>query len=380
MDSCPQVISIIENYLGHRTYGHLMREYFSRTDSCNVDFYWLDEDQELTTRILNKLLNFYFPNKWVQQQNLDLHWFRFQIAIGYAAKRLVSRKLALNNFTALHLHTHPLAFFLIDLMNKLPTVVTVDLTSQQRYRERTTPSFKWTYAPNFFLERKVFEAAAQVVTLSEWARQSVIEEYNIDEKKVKVIHSGININAIRPLDSSKKGIQKRYKILFVGGDFERKGGQDILEVFSNVFSNEAELHLVTHASIKCSNPNVYIYNDVKAYTTKWLELYQQANVFVLPTYADPFPTVFMEAMAAGLPVIASRLSQIIEIVRHEETGFLVQPGDRRELACRIRQLMENPILAREMGAKGRKVVERQFNAEKNFQSLEFIFREVSGCK
>jgi glycosyltransferase involved in cell wall biosynthesis len=100
----------------------------------------------------------------------------------------------------------------------------------------------------------------------------------------------------------------------------------------------------------------------------------------MPTYADAFPTVFLEAMTAGLPVIATRLPQFIEVVSHGETGFLIEPGDRHELACRIRDLIENPSLGHDMGAKGRLVAERKFNAQTNFQTLESIFQEISLSK
>ena len=371
----PQVLSLIEGYLGHRTYGQLMRDYFS-SSACNVDFYWCNEERELTTRVLNRLLSFYFPNDWIQKQNLDFHWLRIQIGFGYMAKRLAARKLALANYSVLHFHSQPLAFFSVDLM-QLPTVVSLDATSAQMSKG-TDLDWRWTYNPNLLLEKRVFNAAARVVTFSESARRSVVEDYQIAEEKVKVIYPGVNVNTITPAGESKELSPRRFKILFVGGDFERKGGRDVLAVFLETFSAQAaELHLVTQALVKCQHPHVYIYNNVKAYTSKWLELYQQADVFVMPTYAEPFGWVFIEAMAAGLPVIATCINAISEIVTHGETGFLIQPGDRDDLAGRMRQLKDKPILSREMGRKGRQVVERKFNAQTNFQALESIFREIS---
>jgi glycosyltransferase involved in cell wall biosynthesis len=85
-------------------------------------------------------------------------------------------------------------------------------------------------------------------------------------------------------------------------------------------------------------------------------------------------------MAAGLPVIATQINAIPEMVTHKETGFLIQPGDRGELARRIQYLMENPTLSREMGAKGRKVVEQKFNTQTHCQKIESIFREISTFK
>ncbi len=377
MDSHTYVLSLIENNMGHATYGNLMREYFSKTLSSKVDFYWTNEEQELTTRILVKLLSLSFPNQWIVKQNLDFNRSRLEMGYAYVARRLTVRKLEQAQYSALHIHTQLHALLSVDLLKKLPTVISIDMTIAQAAEERSLPNFRWTYTPIISLEKRVFEAAARVATTTEWARKSVIEDYKIDENKVKVVYPGINIAMFAPPDRSKRDPKARYNILFMGGDFKRKGGEDVLEVFLTKFSEVANLHLVTYAPIECKHPNVYIYKNIKAYTPEFLELYYQADAFVMPTYADAYGTVFLEAMAAGLPIIATRIGPIREIVSHGETGFLIEPGDRHELACRIRDLIENLNLSREMGAKGRLVAERKFNAKTNFQTLESIFKEIS---
>ncbi|HEY9852746.1 MAG TPA: glycosyltransferase family 4 protein [Leptolyngbyaceae cyanobacterium] len=380
MNAYPQVLSIIESYLGHRTYGDLMRDYFDQTPDCKVDLYWYNEEKELTTRIINKLLGYYSQNRWIQRQNIDFFRLRVQTAFAYMSRRLVDRKINQADYSVLHLHTQPLGFLALDLMRKLPTVISIDFTAVQASQEKTDPNFRWTFAPNCWLEKKVYDAAAGIVTFSDATRKSVVEDFQIDEEKVKVVYPGIPIQKIPAQDWSKKDREKPFQILFIGGDFERKGGQDLLEVFLEHFGEQAELHLVTQAPVKCNHPRVHIHDDVKAYTPKWLALYHQADMFVMPTYAEPFGWVFIEAMAAGLPVIATRVNAIPEIVSHQETGFLVNPGDRAELACRISQLIDNPNLAREMGEKGRKVVEQKFNAQKHFQTLESMFHQLSIAK
>ena len=377
MTKNPQILSIIERHMGHGTYGNLMREYFDQTSSCKVDFNWYNDERELPTRILNRLLSFKFPNEWIQKQNLDFNRFRISAGFAYMARRLIARKLSQADYSALHLHTQVMALLSVDFMKNLPTVVSIDLTAVQVSQEKTDPSFRWTYTPNMLLEKRVYEAAARIITTSEFVRKSVIEDYNIDSEKVKVIPFSVKLEAFSSIDSSKKAPKTRYNILFVGGDFKRKGGEDVLEVFLTTFSELAELHLVTYTPIECQHPHVYIYNNTKAYSPEVLNLYYQADVFVMPTYADAFATVFLEAMAAGLPVIASQLPQIYEVVSDGETGFLVPSGDRHALASKIRYLIENPTLGREMGAKGRKVAEQKFNAQTNFQTLESIFREIS---
>ncbi|MBD2017734.1 glycosyltransferase family 4 protein [Microcoleus sp. FACHB-53] len=380
MDSPTRVLSLIENNMGHRTYGNLIRGYFSKSSSCKVDFYWCSDELELPTRVLIKLLSLPFPNQWVRKHNLDFSRSRLELGYAYAARRLADRKLHQAQYSALHIHTQLHALLSVDWLKKLPTVVSIDMTILQAAKERSHPDFRWTYTPILRLEKRVFETAAQVITVSEWARQSVIKDYKINENKVKVIPFSVNVDAITPPSHQEKSLNKPYKILFVGADFKRKGGEDVLDVFLKSFSEDAELHLVTPTAIDCQHPNVHIHSNIKAYTPEWLELYHQADVFVMPTYADALGIAYMEAMAAGLPVIATNLVQITEVVSHKKTGFLIQPGDRQELACRIRDLMENPDLGREMGEKGRLIAERKFSSRSNFQTLESIFKEISSLK
>ena len=377
MDKPAKILSLMEDYIGHRTYGNLLREYFNESSVCNIDFYWYNEEREIDTKILRRLLSFSFPNQWIRKQNLDFRCFRVQIANANIAKRLAVKKLSQFEYSALHFHSYVPAFLEVDMIKKLPTVVSIDMTCSQAAQEKTDPSFRWTYYPNLFLEKRVYEAAARVVTWSHWAKKSVIEDYNIDAEKVTVVYPGVNLTKLTLSDHSIRDIKKLFNILFVGGDFERKGGHDLLEVFLQTFSEEAELNLVTKASIECQHPHVHIHDNVEAYSPKWLELYRQADVFVMPTHFEAFGLVFIEAMAANLPVIGTCINAIPEIVTHGETGFLIPSGDRRTLAGKIRTLMQNPTLSRQMGAKGRQIVEQTFNAQKNCQTLEGIFREVS---
>jgi glycosyltransferase involved in cell wall biosynthesis len=377
MTKNPQILSIIESHMGHGTYGNLMREYFNKISSCNVDFYWYNDEREMQTRILNRLLSFKFPNEWIEKQNLDFNRFRIRTGFAYMARRLVARKLSQGDYSALHLHTQVMALLSVDFMKNLPTVVSIDLTAVQASQEKTDPSFRWTHTPNVLQEKRVYEAAARIITISDFARKSVIEDYNIDGEKVKTIYSSVKLDSFSSIDRSNTAPKTRYNILFMGGDFKRKGGEDVLDVFLTTFSEVAELHLVTYTPIECEHPHVYIHKNIQGYSPEFLNLYSQADVFVMPTYADAFATVFLEAMAASLPVIASQLPQIYEVVSEGETGFLVPSGDRHALANKIRCLIENPTLGREMGAKGRKVAEQKFNAQTNFQTLESIFREIS---
>jgi glycosyltransferase involved in cell wall biosynthesis len=378
MSNSPQILSIMEDYMGHRPYGLNMRKYFNEISSYkNIDFHWFKEERDLLTKVLTRPLHTVFPNRWIQRQNLDFHRFRCQMALAYTARCLIARKLNQKRYSVLHLHTQVMGLWATDLMKKLPSVVGIDITAVQASKEFCEPRFQWTYKPNIFLDKKVFDAATRIVAWSDHARASVIQDFCIDAEKVITIPSGVDITKIPCFNRREIKTDALYKILFIGGDFRRKGGEELLEVFLTSFYDRAELHIVTQSNVNCDHPNVYIHNNVNAYTSKWLDLYRQADVYVMPTYADAFATVFLEAMAAGLPVITTTLPQIREAVIDGETGFLVNPGDRNELAHKIRYLMENQSLGLDMGAKGRTIAEQKFDSNKNFQLLESVFREVA---
>lgn len=373
----PKVLSLMEKHMGHGTYGELLRKGFQEVTTTAVDFYWYHEQRQLDTKIIRRLLTPYFPNEWIRKQNLDLRRFRAQISFAYMARKLALKLLTKKHYSALHLHTYILGFLSLDLMQKIPTVVSLDMTSYQAAQEKTDAQFMWTYAPNFWMGKKVFKAAKKIVTRSQWGRQSVINDYNIEPDKVKVVYPGVDVNKLTPPDLATKERSKPFKILFIGNDFERKGGYDVLEVFLASFAETAELHLMTNTEIESPHQNVVIHKGISPYSREWLELYRQAHVFVMPTIFEGFGWVFIEAMSAGLPVIATNINAIPEMVKEGETGFLIQPGDRADLAAKLRILQENPALCRQMGEKGRKIVEQTFNVQTHCQTLENIFQEIT---
>lgn len=374
-DRQTQVLSLMEQHMGHGTYGNLLREGFTNGNLTPVDFYWYPAERKFDTKFLRWLLSLSFPNTWIQKQNLDFRRLRAQLSYAYMARKLAIKKLKQYPYAALHFHTYILAFLSLDLMAKYPSVVSLDMTTTQAAWEQTDPSFMWTYRPNIWLGKKVFQAAKGIITRSEWGRQSVINDYNIEPEKVKVIYPGVDINKLTP-GEKKPDSKKPFNILFIGTDFERKGGEDVVAVFLDRFADKAELHLVTKAPIKYQHPHIHIHKNVQAYSPDWLKLYHQADVFIMPTHFEGFGWVFLEAMAAGLPVIATDINAIPEMVTHGETGFLIQPGDRTNLAHHLEYLIDNPSLAQSMGAKGRLKVEKSFNAPLHCQTLANMFEKI----
>jgi len=107
---------------------------------------------------------------------------------------------------------------------------------------------------------------------------------------------------------------------------------------------------------------------------------QQADVLVLPSIQtskgvrEGIPVVLMEAMASELPVIASRLSGIPELIETDKTGILVEPGDSMAIADSLQKLKHDPENGFRMGREGRLKVKAEFNIHRNTEELARLFR------
>ncbi len=375
----PRVLSVQASILGHRTYAHCLRRYFEGTSGSRVDSIWQDQDREWSARLLVRLLTRNLPGGWAQAHNLDLRRLRTELGDAYLARRLAVRHLHKTSYQCLHFHTQVHAFLSPDLMARIPTVLTGDMTAVQASQEKDNKVWPWTCLPNIALDRKVLRVAAAIAPWSEWAARSVVSDYGINPDKVHPINPGVDLAAFE-WARERQEVPRRegpVRLLFVGGDFERKGGCELRDVFLERLAAHAELHLVTGGEVGVTHPRVHVHRHVTSYSPEWRALYEDADVFVLPTHREAFGLVFMEAMAAGLPVVGSRLNAIPEMVTHGETGLLVTPGDREGLAQVLQALIDDPALRRRMGSAGRRFAERRFDAQTNFQQLDALFQKVA---
>ncbi|MCT8330106.1 glycosyltransferase family 4 protein [Albidovulum sediminis] len=100
---------------------------------------------------------------------------------------------------------------------------------------------------------------------------------------------------------------------------------------------------------------------------------EEADVLVLPSFAEGVPVVLMEAMASRIPVIASRVAGVAELVEDGVSGFVLPPGDDEALAAALRTLFDLPERGREMGRAGRRKVEADFDIRTEAAGLARLF-------
>jgi starch synthase len=186
----------------------------------------------------------------------------------------------------------------------------------------------------------------------------MIMDYGAAPEKVHVVAPGVDLDQWFP--GSRKQSDKP-QLLFVGADFDRKGGRLLLDVYRRHLRDECDLHVVTRYAI-AQEPGVHVHTNMKVGDRRLRELYQECDALVLPTLADCFSMAALEAMACGLPVVISAVGGIPEIVIDGQTGMLIDPGSGDSLLQAIRAIIASPALRRQLGRAGRRRAEQLFNA------------------
>jgi len=272
----------------------------------------------------------------------------------------------------LFVHTTTIALLAADHFGRKPTVLSSDGTPFSKRRMRADyglrPQTGLAEQAKRALHRAVFRRARGFVGWSNWTKQSFVEDYGCREEDVAVIPPGIDLSQFSRGDRS----HELPRILFVGADFSRKGGDLLLDVFRRRLRGRAELVVVTKAEVP-EEPFVHVHRDVVPNSPKLRELFATSDLFALPTRADCFPLACMEALATELPIVATRAGGIPELVREGETGHLFEPGDADALGDALEALITDPRRRETMGRAAREDAACRFEVRTNARRLfEFV--------
>jgi glycosyltransferase involved in cell wall biosynthesis len=285
----------------------------------------------------------------------------------WTARREIQRQLALAPVDAMFIHTQVASLLATDLMRAIPTVVSLDATPLNFDAEgahyghrRQSGGAEWV---KLLINRRALASASAVVAWCAWTAESLIADYLVDPDKVHVIHPGVDIRLFRPV---AHGLSARARILFVGGDFERKGGRDLLAALDGML-DEVEVDLVT-AGDPLVPANVRVHH-LTPQSIGLRRLYSEADIFVLPSRADCFPQAVAEALAAGLPVIATAVGGVGEMVREGFNGRLVPRGSVPDLAEALHELVRDPGRRRRMGRESLRLALGEHDAMINNQRI-----------
>ncbi len=226
----------------------------------------------------------------------------------------------------------------------------------------------------------------KIITLND-DESDLYATWGIDRTKIVKIPNAVNLDGFSK--GSGPGVFKRLLkttgpiVLFIGALDKHKGIFTIIDSISEVireipdtafvFVGKGESDLFQeYARRRGIDKACHFLGE---YPNEELpELYESADIFVAPTAYEPFGIVLIEAMACSRPVISTCVGGPKEIIKDGETGFLIEPGNHLQLAEKIRFLLQNRGLAKEMGQKGRARVIASFTWEKVSRKIEKVYR------
>jgi glycosyltransferase involved in cell wall biosynthesis len=368
------VAFVNENTLGHASYLLPFVEELRKHPELGIEPHVIDATPLPPS--LSHWAN--FSVRGLRKWGLDFGSARWRMTVSSFVRQEVNRLGASHVLDAIVVNTQSVALELAEMAAVLPVFVCFDATFEQL---AASPWFAPNLGSRLFLpvtsarirgcERRLFEAAHRLIPWSEAARQSLLKDYHCSPEKIRLLPPSIDLR-------SRKGVHKtnaRPQILFVGGDFYRKGGVFLLECYRRWFSTTCDLHLVTHSPIE-PEAGVYVHHNVQPYSAAWFERWLGADVFLFPSTLETFGIVLLEALAFQVPVISSDVGAARFVLAGGRAGRLLEDRKPETMAGVLREVLRDSSAARQRALEGRKLVEECFDLSRNTQRLANWLQEA----
>ena len=180
-----------------------------------------------------------------------------------------------------------------------------------------------------------------ILTMSRWLQEDLIKNTGVDKKKVHCVGGGCNIDYTKVDDVDKES----NKILFVGKDFERKGGQLVVRAYKIInkkYPGKYKLYIAGPAEMPAEVKGVPGIEFLGCISTEELvKYYNLCDIFVMPSYFEAYGIVFAEALIYGLPCIGRNAFAMKEFIKDGENGYLINEDNDEYLADKMLQLLNN---------------------------------------
>jgi glycosyltransferase involved in cell wall biosynthesis len=210
------------------------------------------------------------------------------------------------------------------------------------------------------LEAGIYHRVRTNLVMSSFIRDSLVEDYGCEPSSVAIVGAAPNLPPPASLPDNA-GYSNR-TILFVGVDWERKGGPLLVEAFRKVLETMPDARLIIAGSAPdVRMPNVEIVGRVPLAEISRLLL--RSSVLALPTWREPQGVNAIEALMHGIPVVATDVGALPEMIADRATGRIVPPGDAAALAAALTELLSDPALCRRYGEAARESTPARYSSE-----------------
>jgi glycosyltransferase involved in cell wall biosynthesis len=224
------------------------------------------------------------------------------------------------------------------------------------------------------------KANAVIVLSQSWLR--IMRKYS-SNPRMYVLH---NTASQKDLISVKPAVQEdRILVLFVGRLTKAKGAYDLLEVIPTIIERHpnARFRMAGDGDFEqveelIETKNLRDHVEILGWVSgqdKSAE-FMRADIYVLPSYTEGMPGSLLEAMACGLPIVATTVGGIPETVVEEKNGYLIEAGDFAALTDRLMKLCADKELRQRLGEESLRIYNQRFGTEGILQQLLGIYQDV----
>lgn len=259
-------------------------------------------------------------------------------------------------------------------------------------REEHLAKHKWLFKPKRWGYHVLYSVCTRgvnrLIAVSEEVKTSIMKTLpSIPQKKIIAIPNSVDVQRYskyreRTILRRNLGLAERHQVAAVVATFkEQKGHRYLLDALPEVLKNFPNLVVLfigdgeLKAALQNRTLELGLKNNVLFLGNRQdvPTLLAASDLFILPSLWEGLPMALIEAMASGLPVIATQVSGTSQVMIHGETGLLVKPGNSSELAHAIKELLSNTSLSMQMGDAARQRVEIHFGAQKQAQAHFDLF-------
>ena len=244
--------------------------------------------------------------------------------------------------------------------------------------------------PFYFFFLKIFKNIDAFIALSKKIEEELIN-YNFSKDKIYFIPNGVDIEKFK-MPEDKKALKEKYGfinnkiITFVGRLSKQKGIEFLIEAFKNLSIQGKHLLILGEGHLKEKLINyaesIGISKKVNflGFCENVSDYLKISDLFVLSSISEGLSNALLEAMACGLPVVATKVSGNVDLIEDGINGFLVEPGNPKALASAIEKVLNDENLSKKMGEANRKKIEKYYSLEKVVSSYIAIYKELINMK
>ena len=276
--------------------------------------------------------------------------------IFHTVKRLVTRQLSKSKY----LFTFQMQSLFDCSLPHVPHFVYTDHThlanlNYNDFDSKRLFSDKW-----IDLEKQIYNNATSTFVRSTNIQQSLIRQYRYPSERAVCVYAGNNVDIRSVITQSK--IYTHENILYVGLDWKRKGGPELVNAFRSILAEYPNASLtIVGATPNLDIPNCTVIGKIPP--EELAHYYEDATIFCMPTHVEPFGIVFLEAMQARLPIVGTRVGAIPDFIEDGWNGYLVEPGDVQGIVKALSDLLHDPDQRRKFGERGFALAKERYSWE-----------------